>query len=89
MMTDVEEQICVRDADLPGLPLILDPHPVARASGRPAMRIDYLRYKTGTSCVATLLPRSEAADLKSVVTVMAYTREALCRGARASRVEFA
>lgn len=75
MMIDVEEEIGLRDADLPGLPLILNPHAVARASGRPAMRIDYLRYKTGTSCVVTLLPRGDVADLHSVVTVMAYTRD--------------
>lgn len=46
------DDLIARECDLPGLALILDPQRLAGTLGCAPLRLDYLRLKSGTSCVA-------------------------------------
>ncbi|MBB1490153.1 MULTISPECIES: hypothetical protein [unclassified Paracoccus (in: a-proteobacteria)] len=44
--------LIAREHGLPGLPLMLDPLRLADTLGCGPLRLDYLRLKSGTNCVA-------------------------------------
>ena len=47
------DDLIARERDLPGLALMLDPQRLAETIGSGPLRLDYLRLKSGTSCVAS------------------------------------
>lgn len=71
MLSPADAAIVARDAALPGLRLALDAEALSAALGLPSMTPLYLRYKPGTSCVASLAP--EDGRGMAAVAVMAYT----------------
>lgn len=46
------DQLIAREAELPGLSLLLDPDALARRLGLGPLKLEYLRLKHGTSCAA-------------------------------------
>ncbi|MCL3883149.1 phosphotransferase [Marivita sp. GX14005] len=70
MLPDSDLALIARDAALPGLRLALDASALASRCDLPPMRAAYLRYKPGTSCVASLIPENGGLD---ALAVMAYT----------------
>lgn len=69
MLPQADAKIVARDTALPGLRLALDAAALTNTLGLPPMQPLYLRYKPGTSCVASLA----AGDGLQAVAVMAYT----------------
>lgn len=84
-LNDADHALIARDTDLPGLGLLLDEEALLDEVGRqmPAadvarIRIDYLRYKPGTSCMAGL----------RVIDTLGRTQHAFARALTASNPDW-
>ena len=84
-LNDADRALIARDTDLPGLGLLLDEEALLDEVGRqmPAadvacIRIDYLRYKPGTSCMAGL----------RVIDTLGRTQHAFARALTASNPDW-
>ena len=84
-LNDADRALIARDTDLPGLGLLLDEEVLLDEVGRqmPAadvacIRIDYLRYKPGTSCMAGL----------RVIDTLGRTQHAFARALTASNPDW-
>lgn len=60
------DDLIARERDLPGLALMLDPVRLAEVIGCGPLRLDYLRLKSGTSCVAAYRIRDNWLVAKAV-----------------------
>lgn len=69
MLSPADADIVERDTALSGLRLALDTGALMRQLSLPPLRAVYLRYKPGTSCVASLIPDDGGLG---AVAVMAY-----------------
>src|SRR3954447_5850186 len=85
MLERADHALVRADSDLPGLALVLDPEAVheqvAAAVGAAGLRlvssrVEYLRYKPGTSVVATVRVRTDAGSCLGYVRAWSQHRGA-------------